>query len=302
MATKAQRKKQILAKKAACQDKEVSKLESYIDLGEVLIAAQDDKNAVGDSLYVKDGGFDAWCEKICGVKKMQQSRLRRVAKHKEQVRHIARTSGTTALDDLQKLIPGYKEDPILIESDTPVDAKPARNKNDWHTPAKYIESARRVMGSIDCDPFTSVQANERVQAAQYFTVADSGMDNDWQGPNVWMNPPYTPKKSEGVTALCAASKLFEQYRMGNVKQAVVLMNLAMDTEWFAVLFSMASVICFTDHRIQFEDAGGKKQSGNTKSQMFFYIGPDPDKFAAEFKQYGPVMARHAIAIQQEQAA
>jgi len=62
-------------------------------------------------------------------------------------------------------------------------------ENEWYTPPKFIESARKTMGIIDVDPASSKIANKVVNATTYYTKETNGLDNDWIG-NVWMNPPY----------------------------------------------------------------------------------------------------------------
>jgi hypothetical protein len=62
--------------------------------------------------------------------------------------------------------------------------------HEWYTPAKYIETARRVLGQIDLDPASSEMAQRTVRADRYFSERDDGLSQQWQG-RVWLNPPYT---------------------------------------------------------------------------------------------------------------
>ena len=39
-----------------------------------------------------------------------------------------------------------------------------RNSDAWFTPIKYIESARKVLGTINLDPFSCVDANAVIKA------------------------------------------------------------------------------------------------------------------------------------------
>ena len=58
------------------------------------------------------------------------------------------------------------------------------------------------MAGIDCDPATSDEAQQNIQAAQFFTKANYGLKQEWRG-RLWLNPPYAKKltqlaQSEGV--------------------------------------------------------------------------------------------------------
>jgi hypothetical protein len=59
-----------------------------------------------------------------------------------------------------------------------------------YTPAKYIESARQVLGQIDLDPASNELAQQVVKAAQWYGEADNGLLKDWHG-TVFLNPPYS---------------------------------------------------------------------------------------------------------------
>ena len=229
-------------------------------------------------------------EKV-GVAKQQAFRLRRLATHKEQALHIAREEGIFGIEALQPLLPNLKDAPIELPAEPPADARPARNSNDWHTPAMYLAAVREVLGDIQLDPFSSVQANERVRADRFFTVADNALEQDWTSDTLFMNPPYGNKKAQGTTALEAVTKFIDEYVEGCVAEAIVLTNLAHDTQWSKLLDKHSDAVCTTDHRISFEDAGGKKVSGNTKSQSFYYFGHRRQAFRDVFRGLGVVWGK-----------
>lgn len=52
---------------------------------------------------------------------------------------------------------------------------------EYYTPPFIIEAARRVMGGIDLDPASSEIANRTVKATRYFTEADDGLQQEWNG-------------------------------------------------------------------------------------------------------------------------
>jgi phage N-6-adenine-methyltransferase len=154
--------------------------------------------------------------------------------------------------------------------------------NEWYTPAKYIDAARVVLGGFDLDPASCVEANVIVQADLYYTKEDDGLGHDWKG-RVWLNPPYGRIAGDFIAHLVA------QHDAGNVSAAVALVNAhTTDTKWFQSLWD--HTLCFTNHRIDFT-AGTDARSGSTHGSVFAYLGPAPDKFVAEFDQFGAVVRR-----------
>ena len=159
------------------------------------------------------------------------------------------------------------------------------NSNEWYTPDKYIQSARRVMGCIDIDPATSLQANKTVQAEVIYTAEDSGLQYDWYG-RVWLNPPYGNLTEAFVT------KLITQYRTGITTEAILLVNShATDTKWFQPLWDY--LLCFTNHRINFYALDGLGV-GSTHGSVFVYFGDNQDGFAKGFSEYGNIVRRYSL--------
>jgi ParB family transcriptional regulator, chromosome partitioning protein len=152
-------------------------------------------------------------------------------------------------------------------------------ENEWYTPSEFINSAREVMGSIDLDPASCEHANKTVAAAKYFSIDDDGLSQEWRG-NVWMNPPY----SGGLISKFIA-KLNESVENGAVTQAVVLVNNATETQWFAALVKNASAIVFPTSRIRYLSVRGEENTP-LQGQAFVYIGNNPWKFLEVFKAHG----------------
>lgn len=149
--------------------------------------------------------------------------------------------------------------------------------NEWYTPADYIEAAREVMGGIDLDPASSEIANRTVKAAEFFTAETNGLDKPWRG-NVWMNPPYA---SDLIGKF--VEKLVEQ--LPNIRQALVLVNNATETEWFNKLIENASAVCFPRSRVKFYMPDGKT-GAPLQGQAVIYFGGNVKKFVEVFKQKG----------------
>ena len=153
--------------------------------------------------------------------------------------------------------------------------------NEWYTPPEFIAAARTVMGGIDLDPASSEIANETVGAFRIFTAADDGLVQAWGG-RVWMNPPY----EKGLVDKFA-EKLRDEVRAGRVKQAVVLVNNATDTRWFATLCEVASMLCFPTGRIRFLKPDGER-GAPLQGQAVLYIGDQREPFAGVFARFGTV--------------
>jgi ParB family chromosome partitioning protein len=155
--------------------------------------------------------------------------------------------------------------------------------NEWYTPAKYIESARAVMGGIDVDPASNPQANETVRASVFYTLTDNGLAHDWPG-RVWLNPPYGGDQVQFV------ARLVDQFTDGITTEAVVLVNAhATETTWFAPLWDYP--LCFTDHRINFYGRDGIRSTGCTHGSVFVYLGNRGAEFIREFDQWGYCVQR-----------
>jgi hypothetical protein len=99
-------------------------------------------------------------------------------------------NNSTILENTDKKLPGgygtaeaYK----LVPIDTPSPHFRTVNtgENEWYTPAQYIKLAREVLGTIDFDPASSDQAQERVKASRYYTKEDNGIEKSWGG--AWLN-------------------------------------------------------------------------------------------------------------------
>ena len=267
-----------------------SVLEQSIDVGEVFIKLKDECESFADWFIDNPE---------CSVKQTQAYKLMRIAVHKHQARLSFNDNTATTINDLQKVLPKVNEPPMLIEANPAhlgyVGTKPGgETKNDWYTPSIYIEAARIVMGTIDFDPFSSVAANENfVRASDFLTVDDDALDENMSWcedgtphKTLWMNPPY----SKGMAGK-AVAKFTTEWKNCSFLEAIVLMNASTDTQWWDELMNWCSAVCFTKGRISFETTDGKKSSGNTKGQCFFYFGDNVEEFKKQFSEFGNVLRR-----------
>ena len=156
-------------------------------------------------------------------------------------------------------------------------------ENEWYTPQKYIDAARKAMGGIDLDPATSAKAQERIQAEKFFTKKQNGLEREWAG-NVWLNPPYTQPDID-----LFVKKMVKEVKAAHVSQAVLLTHNYTDTSWFHLAESCAALICFTRGRIKFVDAEDN-ECVPTQGQAFFYYGKDGTAFQESFASFGFIVS------------
>jgi hypothetical protein len=152
-----------------------------------------------------------------------------------------------------------------------------------YTPARYIELARSVLGTIDLDPASCKTAQKWIAAGQFFTTEEDGLQQNWVG-NVWLNPPYHRELGPKFVY-----KLVAELASGRTLQAIMLTNNSTDTDWFRVAAEACQAICFTTGRIPFLKADGVTPVNPTQGQAFFYFGADSEAFCREFSSIGFVV-------------
>ena len=160
------------------------------------------------------------------------------------------------------------------------------DSNEWYTPARYADLAKKVMGDIDLDPASCIAANQSIQAKRIFDIEDDGFSRNWSG-RVWLNPPYG-RGEEGSNQAAWSKKLIDEYKAGRVSEGMLLVNAATGNKWFADLWEFP--ICFVDHRIRFISPRGD-YSQPTHSNVIVYLGSNEGRFVELFSEIGTVAKR-----------
>lgn len=164
-----------------------------------------------------------------------------------------------------------------------------RDGDEWFTPRQYVDAARGVMVTIELDPASCETAQAVVNADFYYSPekGEDGLMMPWEVATLWLNPPYS-------NAGAWIERLVQEYKDGNVRQAIVLVNAKTETSWFGLLWEHAA-LCFVRGRISFTAGdGGKSQTGRTGS-VFAYLGPNPDTFHRVFGAFGVLARRVEVA-------
>lgn len=116
--------------------------------------------------------------------------------------------------------------------------------DEYGTPIEWITRARAFLGEIDLDPASNHRAQAVVQAKTYYTKEDSGLNHEWGG-KVWLNPPYSQPLIDQFTFW-----VMRAYAIGDVEEALVLVNTATETKWYKRLAKRYPCV-FSEKRIKF---------------------------------------------------
>lgn len=243
-------------------------LDAEVKLGE--LTAQMEKATANQYTVQKDSGVpkQKQLEEI-GITEKQKQRFERMALHPEAVE--------AAKEEARQNNEIVTRAAVLRKIEEEKKPHVANNSQDdeWYTPAKYIELAREVMGTIDLDPASNDFANETVRANTFFTEEMNGLEQGWFG-NVWLNPPYSS---------VLIQKFAEKVAENEFKQAIILVNNATETAWFEKMVEGASAIVFHKGRIKFNKRDGQHGSP-LQGQAFIYYGSNPEQFLKVFSTIG----------------
>jgi hypothetical protein len=157
---------------------------------------------------------------------------------------------------------------------------------EWWTPREYIDMACEVMGSIDLDPASCVEANKTVKAKRFFDIKADGLTQTWKG-RTWLNPPYAGLTGQFV------EKLLAEKACGNVTEAIALISATtLEREWFRPLWD--AVLCFHYGRVKFTSPDIElidSQSSPMTASVFIYLGRKEKRFASVFSKVGAIVKR-----------
>lgn len=148
-----------------------------------------------------------------------------------------------------------------------------------YTPRYIWERAIRCMGAIDCDP--AADPARHIPAAVHYTKKENGLVHEW-GRRVWMNPPF------GDLIPAFFEKLQREIAAGRTEEAIILWKAATETEPWRNITTIAALVAFPHHRIEFLGGTKKGGKGSNFSPVLLYIGPRPENFIREFSDIADI--------------
>jgi len=157
---------------------------------------------------------------------------------------------------------------------------------EYYTPIIYVDAARDLMGAIDLDPASCDTAQLNIKANKFYTIFDDGLLQEWHGC-VWLNPPYSKTGGKSNQEIWA-TKLADEYTIGNVTEAILLVKSALGYKWFENLWDKWPV-CFARERLSFIRNNGTDKGQSKHGTAFFYFGKNINQFTQVFKEFGRIV-------------
>ena len=180
---------------------------------------------------------------------------------------------------------------------------------EWFTPRPYIEAAREVMGGIDLDPASHLEANRIVRARRFYDARANGLRRPWAG-RVLVNPP-------GGLVAEFWHRLIDAWEAREISAGIWIgysLEQLQTLQGYEVRSPIDFAICIPDRRIAFvestakraarlaaleEENRGRRREGlelrkwkeaaaPSHANYVTYIGRAPARFARVFSQFGQV--------------
>ncbi len=160
----------------------------------------------------------------------------------------------------------------------------------WGTPHKYVNAIKKFFGgSISLDPCSNKYSIVDAQI-EFMLPEHDGLQEDWNYPTIYMNPPYGADRKRGTTIKDWLAKCASTHRDFN-SEILALVPVATNTShWKQSVFGVARSICFLyDTRLKFLENGNGGGKGAPMACAMVYWGEDYNKFYDIFINYGAVV-------------
>jgi len=112
---------------------------------------------------------------------------------------------------------------------------------EWATPQHFFDQLEEQFGEFTLDPCSN-ESNYKVK--NRFTEKDDGLEQDWRGHNVFMNPPY------GRVIKNWIKKAYEEAQKEDTT-VIALIPARTDTRYWHDYVMKASAIYFVKGRLKF---------------------------------------------------
>ena len=165
----------------------------------------------------------------------------------------------------------------------------AENK-DWCTPLKYVAATRKVFrGRISLDPCSNKWSIVAADT-EYSLPSHDGLEESWDFPTIYVNPPYGADRKRGTTIkhwLYKCAYAFKHHQA----EVLALVPVATNTRhWKDHVWGQATAVCFLyDTRLRFLVEGKDQGKGAPMACAMVYWGNNIDVFHEAFMEHGAVL-------------
>ena len=160
----------------------------------------------------------------------------------------------------------------------------------WGTPPKYVNAIKRFWGGkIDLDPCSNPYSIVKARI-EYSLPYKDGLQEEWNEPTIYVNPPYGADRSRGTTIKDWLAKCAQAYDK-NKSEVIALIPVAPNTRhWKNYVFGKATSVCFLyDTRLRFLENGVNTGKGAPMACCLVYWGDKTEQFFNNFIEFGAVV-------------
>lgn len=131
----------------------------------------------------------------------------------------------------------------------------------WETPKEIFNELNKEF-NFSLDPCCEINT---AKCNKFYTSKENGLIQDWQGENVFVNPPYGREIVEWVKK--SYNTIYNQIHNGLV---VMLIPARTDTKWFHEYIYGKAEIRFLKGRIKFLQDGKQKDAAPFPSMIVIF--------------------------------
>ena len=160
----------------------------------------------------------------------------------------------------------------------------------WGTPHKYVEAIKKFFGGvISLDPCSNEYSIVNAQT-EFMLPQHDGLQEEWNYPSIYMNPPYGADRERGTTIKHWLAKCALAHNKHGA-EILALVPVATNTRhWKQSVFGVARAICFLyDTRLKFLENGNGGGKGAPMACAMIYWGKDYERFYDVFIEFGAVV-------------
>ena len=160
----------------------------------------------------------------------------------------------------------------------------------WCTPPKYVDAVRKVFDNkVFLDPCSNIWSIIHAEV-EYRLPEKDGLNESWNYPTIYVNPPYGSDKENGTSIKHWLYKCAYAYKKYG-SEVLALVPVATNTShWKEYVWGQATAVCFLyDTRLRFLTEGEDIGKGAPMSCAMVYWNNNIDIFQNVFIEYGAVI-------------